>query len=64
MRHLIMTVLLAAFTMTAIGADAEMPIIAYMGVPNDQTSHQHFKDFSDCGFNVSLYGYASLRQLI
>lgn len=64
MRHLIMTVLLTAFTMTAIGADAEMPIIAYMGVPNDQTSHQHFEDFSDCGFNVSLYGYASLRQLI
>lgn len=64
MRHLIMTILLASLTMMAYGADDEMPIIAYMGVPNDQTSHQHFKDFSDCGFNVSLYGYASLQQLI
>lgn len=64
MRHLITTILLATFTMLAYGADDEMPIIAYMGVPNDQTSHQHFKDFSDCGFNVSLYGYASLQQLV
>ena len=40
-----------------------MPIIAYMGVPNDRNEEQYFRDFSDCGFNVSLYGYASLRQL-
>ena len=41
-----------------------MPIVAYMGVPNDKSTDQNFKDFRDCGFNVSLYGYASLKQLI
>lgn len=47
----------------AIKAVGEMPIIAYMGVPNDCSTDQNFKDFKDCGFNVSLYGYASLQQL-
>ena len=47
---------------TVIAAD-EMPIIAYMGVPNNLSTDQNFKDFSDCGFNVSLYGYASLQEM-
>lgn len=42
----------------------QMPIIAYMGVPNDKSSEKNFKDFADCGFNVSLYGYSSLSQMI
>lgn len=41
-----------------------MPIIAYMGVPNTKTTDANFKDFRDCGFDVSLYGYASLDQMI
>ena len=41
----------------------EMPIIAYMGVPNDQSTDENFKTFSECGFTVSLYGYATLREL-
>jgi hypothetical protein len=47
-----------------LAADDDMPIIAYMGVPNDQSTDQNFQDFSDCGFNVSLYGYATLQELL
>jgi hypothetical protein len=43
--------------------DDTMPIIAYMGVPNNLSTEQNFKTFSDCGFNVSLYGYASIHEL-
>ncbi|MCR5679640.1 MAG: beta-galactosidase [Prevotella sp.] len=48
---------------TLLSAQGEMPIIAYMGVPNDKTTAQNFKNLSDCGFNVSLYGYASLKEM-
>lgn len=41
-----------------------MPIIAYLGVPNNKTTDANFKDFSDCGFNVSLYYYSSLSEMI
>jgi len=41
-----------------------MPIIAYIGVPNNKSTEQNFKDFANCGFNVSLYGYSSLQELI
>lgn len=51
-------------TLPLMADDTDMPIIAYMGVPNDQSTDQHFRDFSACGFNVSLYGYASLQQMI
>lgn len=59
-------VILILFTMhvAVIKADDSMPIIAYMGVPNTKTSDANFKDFRDCGFDVSLYGYSSLNQLI
>ena len=60
--------LIILLTCLTIGGQAgmaadEMPIIAYMGVPNNQSTDQNFKDFSDCGFNVSLYGYASLQEM-
>ena len=42
----------------------EMPIIAYMGVPYDKTTDENFKTLSECGFNVSLYVYGSLEQMI
>ncbi|MBR1469535.1 MAG: beta-galactosidase [Prevotella sp.] len=45
-------------------AAEEMPIIAYMGVPYDKTTDQNFKNFRDCGFNVSLYIYANLEQMV
>ena len=56
-------ILHSSFFISVYADDEVMPIIAYMGVPNDRNEEQYFRDFSDCGFNVSLYGYASLRQL-
>lgn len=44
-------------------AEDDMPIIAYIGVPNTQSTEQNFKDFSECGFNVSLHGYANLEEM-
>ena len=63
MRRLLLTcsfLLAAAYTCLA---QKEMPIIAFMGVPYDQTSEENFKTFNECGFNVSLYIYPSLRQM-
>lgn len=45
-------------------ADGEMPIIAYMGVPDWRTSDADFRTFAECGFNVSLYPYASLQLMV
>ena len=42
----------------------EMPIIAYMGVPYWQTTDENYRVFSESGFNVSLYSYPSLEQLV
>lgn len=62
-RFFILLFLLGAVHHNTI-ADDVMPIIAYMGVPNDKTNEANFRDFSNCGFNISLYGYASLQQLV
>lgn len=42
----------------------EMPIIAYMGVPDSQTSDENFKTLSECGFTVSLYPYRNVDRLV
>lgn len=42
----------------------EMPIIAFIGVPDWKTSEENFRIFSECGFTVSLYSYTSLDLLI
>ncbi len=42
----------------------EMPIIAYMGIPDWRTSEEDFKLLSECGFTVSLYPYRSLSLLV
>ncbi len=36
-------------------AAGEMPIIAFYGVPDWQTSEENFRIFSECGFTVSIY---------
>lgn len=60
---IVLSVFLAC-TLPSAHADDVMPIIAYIGVPNDKSTDQNFKDFRDCGFNVSLHGYSSLQQLV
>lgn len=60
----IYAILLAILLSNTTMAQDTMPIIAYIGVPNDRTSEVNYQDFRDCGFDVSLHGYASLPQLI
>lgn len=42
----------------------EMPIIAYMGVPDERTSDENFKILSECGFTVSIYPYRNADRLV
>ena len=49
---------------TSMANEDEMPIIAYMGVPDWRTSEEDFRTLSECGFNVSLYPYASLDLMV
>lgn len=60
----IYAILLAILLSNTTMAQDTMPIIAYIGVPNDRTSEVNYQDLRDCGFDVSLHGYASLTQLI
>lgn len=60
----LMSVLLWGLLLPMVAEEKEMPIIAYMGVPYDKTSDEHFRTFSECGFNVSLYVYPNLSQMI
>lgn len=64
LRRLFLTTALLLTATLCTKAAGEMPIIAYMGVPYDKTSDEHFKTFSECGFNVSLYIYPNLEQMI
>lgn len=45
-------------------AKGQMPIIAFFGIPGWHTTEEHFRTFSECGFNVSLSPYPSLDILI
>lgn len=42
----------------------EMPIIAYMGVPENMTNEENFRIMSECGFSVSIRPYRNLDGLI
>ena len=42
----------------------EMPIIAYFGVPEQDTNTEAFQTLRDCGFSVSLFDYSSLPALL
>lgn len=65
-RGVLPALLLAASLQMSLVAKAadEMPIIAYMGVPDWRTTDADFLTFSECGFNVSLYPYQSLDLLV
>ena len=41
-----------------------MPIAAFWGIPDTMSYERCFKDFSDCGFNVSIYPYWQLDTLV
>ena len=45
-------------------AEKEMPIIAYWGVPDTMSNESRFREFSECGFTVSIYPYWQLETLV
>lgn len=49
---------------TVIDVADEMPIIAYWGIPEQHTSEDAFRLFSECGFTVSIFPYSSLEALV
>lgn len=62
-RYLLVLAMLCIIT-HRLPAEGDMPIIAYMGVPYDKTTEENFRAISECGFNVSLYIYPDLKQMI
>ena len=61
---LFLLVLLFSPFSTVVKAADEMPVIAFLGVPDWRTAEEHFRTFSECGFTVSLYPYPSLDLLV
>lgn len=56
--------LLCCWASVCHAANDKMPIIAYWGVPQHKTNEEAFRTFAECGFNVSLYPYNSLDNLV
>lgn len=56
---------LFCWCLTAHAVKEDMPIMAYYGVPDWQTTEENFRIFSECGFTVSIYAsYPSLDLLV
>lgn len=63
--RILIIILLAIFPILLNShSKSEMPIIAYMGVPDAQTSEENFKTLSECGFTVSIYPYKNVDRLV
>ena len=63
-RHYLLLIIGFLYGISAIADNEEMPIIAYYGVPDWQTTEDNFRIFKECGFTISLYPYPSLNLLI
>lgn len=63
-KTLFLLLLLFSSSSMIIKAADEMPVIAFLGVPDWRTTEEHFRTFSECGFTVSLYPYQSLDLLV
>ena len=62
--HILFAFLLTILSGTSCIAAAEMPIIAYWGVPDYRITDADFRTFRECGFTVSLFPYTSLDVLV
>ncbi len=45
-------------------ADKEMPIVAFLGVPDNPSLDQTFRDFSECGFTVNIFTFSHTTSLV
>jgi hypothetical protein len=64
LRRIYFVLFLSSLFFVTIKAAEEMPIIAFWGVPDTMSYERCFKDFSDCGFTVSIYPYWKLDTLV
>lgn len=61
---IILSLLIIGWGRSCFANDAEMPVIAFIGIPDRDTSEESFRSFSECGFSVSLSTYPSLDLLV
>lgn len=61
---IILSLLISCWEYISFANNSEMPVIAFIGVPDWETSEENFRTFSECGFSVSLSTYPSLDLLV
>ena len=61
---IILSLLIIGWGRSCFANDTEMPVIAFIGIPDRDTSEENFQSFSECGFSVSLSTYPSLDLLV
>ena len=61
---IILSLLISCWEYISFANNSEMPVIAFIGVPDWETSEDNFRTFSECGFSVSLSTYPSLDLLV
>ena len=61
---IILSLLIIGWGRSCFANDTEMPVIAFIGIPDRDTSEESFRSFSECGFSVSLSTYPSLDLLV
>ena len=54
MKKITFAIILLLFT---ISLQAEIPIVAYYGIPLEESNVNRFKEFRECGFDVSICFY-------
>lgn len=64
MHRLLYIIIILMAYIPSLKAEKEMPIIAYWGVPDTMSNESRFREFSECGFTVSIYPYWQLETLV
>jgi hypothetical protein len=68
MRHLLATVLFAlfgfhVFPQEKLKADGEIPIVAWIGVPEEETTLERFLELKESGININFSNYSSIEAV-
>lgn len=58
----LLAILFIVYSFALSAQTKTMPIMAYRGVPVEESSDARFKEFADCGFNLSLAYYSNAEQ--
>ncbi|MDR2139368.1 MAG: hypothetical protein LBP50_07460 [Tannerella sp.] len=68
MRHLLATALFVclgfpAFSQEKLKAEGEIPIVAWVGVPEAETTLERFLELKESGININYSGYSGIEAL-